>query len=139
MTTATAGFDGMTALREMLRRAGPNAVLALAAAMFIEGQDILLISQGIVPIGKKERGDKHPGVLRASGHVALPVIAGTKVEVTIGYGGAARAYALVQHERDDYRHDAGKQAHFLSEPVEADLPKFEAHLAANIGKSIFVR
>ncbi len=58
------------------------------------------------------------GILRGSGFVDQPVINGDEVYVTLGYGGSASAYALVQHERTDFHHTVG-QDHYLSEPVAA--------------------
>lgn len=46
------------------------------------------------------------GILRASGFVKRPVIEPGKISVTLGYGGAAKAYAAVQHENLDYKHPA---------------------------------
>lgn len=139
MAAENAGFSGYTELSAALRRAGPNAMRALASALYVEGQKVLRVSQSEVPIGSAARGDKHPGTLRASGHVSLPVITGMAVEVTIGYGGAAKAYAVVQHEREDYRHDPGRKAHYLSDPMKAALPSLEIHLAERLLRSGFLR
>jgi len=56
------------------------------------------------------------GTLKGSGRVEQPTNDGQTIRVTLGYGGAASAYALVQHERLDYHHTVG-QAKYLETPV----------------------
>jgi hypothetical protein len=100
---------GAKELAEILAVAGAKAIPALKQALNEEGQIAFRNSQRIVPVDT--------GTLRRSG-VLLPAKEnGTSVEVVMGYGGAASAYALRQHENLNYRHREGKQAKYLEEPV----------------------
>lgn len=84
------------ALTDLAQRATP----ALAAALSQEAETIMTTSkQSFVPVDL--------GVLRDSGFVQAPDVSGSSVSVTMGFGGAAEAYALVQHERLDYHHTTG--------------------------------
>ena len=56
------------------------------------------------------------GVLRASGHVEQPKWDGDGLAVRFGYGGAASAYAMVQHQNKNYRHTVGTWQ-YLSRPT----------------------
>ena len=37
--------------------------------------------------------------------------------VTVGYGGAASSYALIQHENLQFHHNPGQQAKYLEQPA----------------------
>ena len=88
--------------------------------MRIEGELIMTDSkQNYVPVDL--------GVLRASGFVKGPTIMGDNVEVKLGYGGAASAYALIQHEAMDFRHTVGGPK-YLERPVK--------RAAAGLGQKI---
>jgi hypothetical protein len=56
------------------------------------------------------------GTLRASGFVQKPVSDGGGVSVTMGYGGLAKAYALIQHEVK-FNHPKGGKDHYLYDPA----------------------
>lgn len=71
------------------------------------------IAQNIMSLSKQE-APFDLGVLRGSGFVTLP----ENHTVQLGYGGAAGAYAVVQHERLDFKHKVGK-ARFLIDPINA--------------------
>jgi hypothetical protein len=49
-------------------------------------------------------------------------------EVSVGYGGAASAYARYQHERTDLRHDPGRRAKWLQLTWVEQAPRFVATL-----------
>lgn len=109
------------AVRELRKlKATPNK---LGGALYREAEHIMTRSKAeFVPVDT--------GVLRASGHVEQPQQTPGGVSVTLGYGGAASAYALVQHERMDYQHTVG-QAKYLSTPV--------LQAAAGLGQRIAAR
>ena len=92
----------------------------LARALHVEAERIMTSAKRLAPVDK--------GTLRASGHVEDPIRFGKFVTVTLGFGGAASAYALVQHERLDYRHTVG-QAKYLEQPMR----EAEGGLAARLG------
>lgn len=72
-----------------------------------------------------------PGTLRASGTVHEPVRSGRNISVTLSYGGAARAYAVVQHERLDFHHTTG-QAKYLESVLNESRP----YMAERVGRRV---
>lgn len=83
---------------------------AMPQVLMEEAQLIFRESQRLVPV--------KTGVLRGSGRIIPPRLKGTKYEVVIGYGGAASAYALKQHENLQYAHKEGKSAKYLEIPAQ---------------------
>lgn len=71
------------------------------------------------------------GVLRASWVAPPPMVRPFGVTAYVGYGGAASRYAVVQHERLDYRHAVGK-AKYLSDPFQRLQPQLVASLAKTV-------
>lgn len=102
-------IDGIDKLRARLDPA--KAPRQLAGALFVEANRIMTIS-------KRDHVPVDQGTLRASGFVARPAVTKRKAAVTMGYGGAAAQYALVQHERTDFRHTVGGPK-YLERPVRA--------------------
>lgn len=102
---------GMDRLIRLLATGGERAVPALARGLHDEALEVFATSQTLVPFDE--------GVLSASGQVHAPSVSGGDVVVEITYGGNASAYAAIQHERDDFAHDPGRQSHFLQDPFEA--------------------
>lgn len=102
---------------------GQSADEALGAALYREAVRALNISRPLVPVDT--------GVLRGSGVVLQPERMGSRVVVRLGYGGAARAYALKQHEELSYAHRTG-QARFLVEGIRRSLPGASQRIAADI-------
>jgi len=88
---------------------------AMPQVLMEEAQLIFRESQRIVPV--------KTGVLRASGQIVPPRKKGDKYEVVIGYGGAASAYALKQHENLQYAHKEGKTAKYLEIPAQQRAAK----------------
>lgn len=116
---------GAKELAEILATAGAKAVPALKQALNEEGQIAFRDSQRIVPVDT--------GTLRRSGVLVPAREKGTSmIEVVMGYGGAASAYALKQHENLNYRHREGKQAKYLEEPVM----KRQVKLSENIKRRV---
>lgn len=105
----------------MLASAGERAVPAIKQALSEEGQLAFRDSQRLVPVDT--------GTLRRSGTILPPrETNANNIELVMGYGGAAKAYALRQHENLNYRHKEGRQAKYLEEPVM----KRQNKLAENI-------
>jgi hypothetical protein len=84
----------------------------------------------------KERAPVDEGTLRASGFVEPAEGAGNVITQALGFGGAASAYALIQHERLDFHHNVG-QAKFLESAAldrEHELKTtIEQEIASEIG------
>lgn len=130
---------GVDTVKAQLRRYGRAANKAFAGGLFIQGEKIMAVSKTEVPVDL--------GPLRASGHVDLPVERAGGVDVVLGFGGPAGVgnqgetnrerigYALIQHERLDYRHTVGK-AKYLSDPAEAQAPRMAPEIAKHIEREM---
>lgn len=86
----------------------------------------VLRTESLLAFRDSQRRTPHAtGVLRSSGVVRPPAVAGTHVEVELGYGGAASKYALRQHEDLSLNHpdpsnpnsDPRGSAKYLETPV----------------------
>lgn len=116
-------------LRRLLSKA-KDATQVLGRALYEEGNDIFNESQRLVPVVT--------GALAGSGRVTSPSVNATRVEVTIGYGGAAAPYAIYVHERTELNHNypgaknASAQAKFLEDPVLKAAETMDAKLASRI-------
>ena len=95
------------------------------AALFIEAQEILTRSrQEFVPVDQ--------GILRSDSGVTKPVMTPGGPEVTIWYGaGPAKDYAVVQHERMDFKHDDGGPKY-----LERPLLEAVSGMAKRLGRKV---
>lgn len=75
------------------------------------------------------------GILKASHTILPPIDSGTMITVTMGYGGAAAAYAEYVHNSPYEKNwtKAGTKSHFLSDPVQDAAPQIELTLMKRIG------
>jgi hypothetical protein len=117
---------GLEILEALLNRGKTTVTEATAMALTQEAQLMFAESQRRVPV-------KH-GTLRRSGIILPPVIQGKSVLVQMGYGGAASAYALIQHERQDFRHKDGQTWKYLETPVRERIPNLELRLQKRIDR-----
>lgn len=120
-TIVLAGYDELAA---RLKLAYSQAAPMLGRACYETATLIFNKSQAIVP--------QREGTLRSSGTVGEPIISAGSAMVEFGYGGAANAYAAVQHERTDFKHAPGLQAKYLSTPLEAAAAGFGANVIARL-------
>ena len=116
-------IDGLDELQAKLKASGKRATVALAGPLFLEGQLIMTEAIDLAPVDV--------GTLQGSGVVQKPDIQAHKVIVELGFGGAAAAYALIQHERTDFKHTSG-QAKFLEQPVKAAKAGFGKRVAQHL-------
>lgn len=124
MTLQLVGLEELNRNLAFLRQSLPEEV---AAALFAAGEEIMADSkERYVPVDQ--------GVLKGSGFVDPPQKRGGRYTVALGYGGPAAAYAIVQHERLDYRHTVGG-------PKFLELPVLEhsISLVPNMAKRIQLR
>ena len=121
-------LSGEKKLQQFLKSRPQVATKALAGALYVEAETIRTESLRIVP--------RDLGTLAGSAHVTEPEIKGTGVSVEIGYGGAASAYALIQHERTDYAHSGNQQAKYLEQPALEAAPGMGQRLAAGLGRRL---
>lgn len=111
-----AQMAGMDRLGRIFQRATIAHKVALGKTMVLEANRVLNESKRIVPFDT--------GVLKDSGRVEKPKMDATGIEVEITYGGAAKAYAAVQHWDTTLNHPNGKQALYLQTPVLAAKDTF---------------
>lgn len=111
---------------------------AAAQAGMVEAEQIMANSKEIVPVDQ--------GVLRASADAVGVQTDRTSstVRLTFGYGGAAAAYSIVQHETPTvgpgdpkgpfigYEHAEGKMHKFLERPAMEAIDGMESRLASAI-------
>lgn len=114
---------GLTDLIGMLTKMASSTVPLLGRALYEEGQLAFRQSQVQVPF--------RYGVLKGSGRIFPPEIHGDHVDVSLGYGGAASAYALYTHNHDLHFKN-GKKSHYLSDPVASRVPGMDARLLKRI-------
>lgn len=76
----------------------------------------------------KRRTPVDTGALRASGRVETPKRNGRKMSVSMSFGGAAGAYAVIVHENPDAFHPIG-QWKYLQSVLEESEPHMAARLA----------
>lgn len=101
-------FKGGDTVMRALRLLGEKAPDGMGKALYQEGNDILRAAKVLTPVDT--------GVLKGSGFVNRPEVTGAEVSVTLGFGGAASAYAEVQHEELSYYHKPPTQAKYLEQP-----------------------
>jgi len=118
------GMTGFEKLRVKFKKLGINFDFEMGRALYQEGWFIMGESKAkYVPV---ERGP-----LRASGHVLEPQKDQQGVYVIMGFGGPAVAYAVVQHERLDYKHRVG-QAKYLERPALKRATVMDKKIAARL-------
>lgn len=117
-------FTNAREFERELGRAGEKVGAASAAALYREAVSIMVDSVPLVPWDT--------GTLRGSQTVGRPQREGTDIVVEFGYGGAARDYAEVQHEHEEFRHPRGGQAHYLSEPVYLHGTGLDSRMAGHV-------
>jgi hypothetical protein len=101
----------------------------MGKALYQEGNDILRAAKVLTPVDT--------GVLKGSGFVNRPEVTGAEVSVTLGFGGAASAYAEVQHEELSYYHKPPTQAKYLEQPfTEAVNSGMEQRIARKLQQEL---
>ena len=93
---------------ELIKRL--NAAVKAAETALYQGASIIMTEA-------KKRAPLDLGTLRNSGYVTLPMRQGGDVFVEAGFGGAAKAYAVRQHEDDSYDHEVG-EAFYLQNAID---------------------
>jgi len=117
-------LNGVAAALRRFREIEDKYERGVSQALFLEANRIMGESKAIVPVDT--------GTLKKSGTVFPPDTKGTTVEVTMGYGGAASAYAVIQHERLDFHHPGQGQAKYLEQPVMDAAKGLGGRIAAKL-------
>lgn len=119
----TFGISGIGAMIEKLDKIGKFSPNAFGEAMYQEAQ--------VEMTEAKKRTPVDTGTLRASGYVEPPKRSGRNISVTLGFGGAAEAYALYVHEDLEAFHKTG-QAKFLESVLKESAPSMADRIAKRI-------
>lgn len=127
-------LTGADTLIEIFNRVSTGTFMrGVASGVFEEANTIMRASKRMVPL--------EDGILRASATVEQPIISGQLFSITMGYGGDASAYALIQHENMSFHHpglqskrrnQTGRTAKYLETPVVVALPHLEAKIARSV-------
>jgi hypothetical protein len=122
--TVSINVSGIPDATRRIRGAVEVVDKAVASALYVEGEKIMGESKAkYVPVKS--------GVLRGSGHVQPPKR--TKRHgwvIDLGFGGPAKAYAVVQHEMP-YEHRVG-ESKYLEKPALKAAPR----IGKNVGKVV---
>ncbi|MGW3511179.1 minor capsid protein [Streptomyces sp. NPDC000994] len=86
------------------------------------GEHVLTESRKLVPIEE--------GTLERSGAVGVD---SARLAVTVSYD---TPYAVKQHENMHYRHDRGRKAKYLEQPVNRERERVAAILAAHVRRAL---
>lgn len=119
--------QGLDAVIEAVRRAGERGRDAMRRALRAEGETIMTAAKLETPVDF--------GTLRSTGHISQPLDVAHGAEITLAFGGPAAPYAVVQHERLDYRHTVGK-AKYLEDPAKAAQQGMAERLAAVVAQAV---
>jgi len=135
----TVEISGTKEIAKVLRRLGLEAPKAVAAGLYQEAEATMTDAKVLTPVDT--------GNLRASGHVALPVIDGPVVSIVLGFGGPAGSgnhagqtnpedvgYAVWVHERVEVHHPVG-QAKFLETAIQQRSGGVAGRLATHLWRS----
>ena len=105
-----------------------EATLKSAEAAIYQGASIVMTEA-------KKRAPLDFGTLRNSGYVTLPRRDGSDVFVEAGFGGAAKAYAVRQHEETSYNHEVG-EAKYLQNAIDAKENEVRARVRRLTDKAL---
>jgi hypothetical protein len=122
MSAATFEVHGLDELARALKATEAAIQKGTARGLYLLAEETMADSkENFVPVDE--------GILRDSGFVELPVFDGDGVSVRLGYGGAAAAYAVVQHEDLTLNHPNGGEAKFLEKPMLTHWSRVPAVIA----------
>jgi hypothetical protein len=105
-----------------------NAAVKAAETALYQGASIIMTEA-------KKRAPLDVGTLRNSGYVTLPRRDGNDVSVEAGFGGAAKAYAVRQHEETSYNHEVG-EAKYLQNAIDAKENEVRARVQRLADKAL---
>ena len=105
--------------------AAVQAVDAVAVEAVTEVcDDLLSESRDVVPTDQMD--------LSNSGKVTVAG-GGDTVEGAVSYD---TPYAVIQHEAQEFRHQDGKKAHYLSDPLRENADRYVQYLGKKIGDAL---
>ena len=120
-------------LQSAIENAFSNMRPELLGVLTEEGEEIMAVSQEIVPVDE--------GILKDSGGLYGSEDNSEGVFVRLGYGGAASSYALVQHETPPhiFSHTDGRTWKYLERPVYDAVTTMGARLAGRLAARLTSR
>lgn len=125
--TKAIALTGNEALQMLLATASGGIVEAVGGALFEEGQLAMRDSLNEVPV--------KDAILKGSAEIKPPKFSNGRVKVTLGYGGAAAAYALIRHNTPASNYTKpGTKDHYLSDPVQKRIPMIQKTLHGRVAK-----
>lgn len=121
-------MTGAEALTAALGKGRAETAKIVGQALMEEARLVMKESVKQVPVDD--------GFLKASAEVLPPKFSMGFVKITMGYGGAAAAYALYVHNSPYEKNwtKSGTKSHFLSDPLAAAVPHISMTLQKRIGK-----
>lgn len=133
---------GIQALRLLLRSSAERAEQIMGTAIWNEAQMILAEANQLVPF--------ELGNLASTGQVSDPkTVSEGVVDVEVGFGNniapygydengrPQHNYAVIQHERLDFRHAPGRQAKYLEQPALEAAATMGPRLAGVVGRALW--
>ena len=129
---ATIEWSGIDAVLAALGALPAQTLKATGAFLYREGEAIIGdAKESYVPVDL--------GILRDSGHVGLPDISGSRVQVEIGFGGAAQDYAAIVHEDLTANHPNGGGPKYLERPLLAHGADMASRMADEVAQGLGIR
>jgi len=125
MPTISVQIKGLDELARALQRLAQRAPAQAGRLLVRQAEGIMGTAKALCPVDT--------GALRASGHVQAPVVDGSRISVTLGFGGPAAPYAVYVHENLTAHHPVG-QAKFLERAVLDALPALRSEIAADFAE-----
>lgn len=122
MPTVAFQIKGLDEMNRALQRFVQKAPAEAGKILFRQAEKVMAASKELVPVDT--------GFLRASGHVDLPVVSGSRVSVAMGYNAD---YAVHVHEDLTVHHPSG-QAKYLERAILDAVPGLNATIAADFAK-----
>lgn len=110
------------------------AVKAAETALYQGGSIIMTEAKKRTPVNKDPKITG--GTLKSSGYVTLPQRQGDEVFVEVGFGGAAKAYAVRQHEETSYVHETG-EAKYLQNAIDFKEDQVRSRIKRLTEKALF--
>jgi hypothetical protein len=117
-------LEGQEQVLSELRRLAAQFPDAAGAALYQEGFAIQARAQDLCPVDE--------GRLEKTAYTSPPQMLDGQAAVEVGFG---TAYAVIQHERTEFRHRVG-EAKFLEKAVNAARAGMLGRLAARIRQNV---
>ena len=119
-------FKNVEGLGRAIARGDATVIAATMTAINDVALDIAARADDLVPFDT--------GVLSGSQKIENATF--SNLTATIGYGGPAAPYALVQHENPDYQHSAGRVYKYLEAPARQVGQDIDKRIVGLVNKAL---